>query len=314
MNVPDPPEDLMELLQGGDCVRGAAGKCIKRPKCRNDTQGKCTKSRKCVLFVGAGLSKSAGLPDWEQLLRDMIQWGEDHSANFRSDDLKGPIEDGNLSFVAGEIRDRLKQMDFYKCIRHVFDKPCLTVEETHLLLPEIPLAAVLTTNYDTLLEAAYAVKWCELPHFFTHKDTHEMLHALQTDEFYIFKLHGTINRLETIILSKDDYDKLFKNQAYKEFVTTLFSTKTVLFIGYSIRDPDLSLFLDILRQTFDGPVGEHYALMDDKSIKPAEENELKRYYGIRVIRYKSTPEHPEVAAFLQKLLQRESSDSNTPNS
>ena len=30
----------------------------------------------CVLFVGAGLSKGAGLPDWQELLKRMVNWSE----------------------------------------------------------------------------------------------------------------------------------------------------------------------------------------------------------------------------------------------
>jgi hypothetical protein len=35
------------------------------------------KRKNCVLFVGAGLARGAGLPDWESLLLKLIELGEE---------------------------------------------------------------------------------------------------------------------------------------------------------------------------------------------------------------------------------------------
>ena len=257
-----------------------------------------------VAFVGAGLSLEAGLPSWPMLLYEALDWGEKHGVHleYRAD-LEEYIKQGELLLVAEEIRDQFGKDDFRRFLFEVFHQPGLVPTETHKLLMGIPFASVLTSNYDKLLESACTlVKDGESPHVMTQLDVPELSSALRAG-FYILKIHGTIDRVETIVLGKNDYrEVMHANPAYRHHLYSVFSSKTVFFIGFSLTDPDFCLLLDELRSTYRGYTIKHYALMETRNFPKVKQRRFERDYNISIIPYTATgPQHPEVKEVLVRL-------------
>ena len=277
MNVPNMPEELVDQI-----VRG-----------------------NCVVFVGAGLSQGAKLPGWPELLRQMLGWSEKHGVDLADRaELETYIEDGELLLVAEEMRERLGKDDFRRFMAEMFRKPGLRPTDAHMLLPEIPFTAALTGNYDTLLESAYTIaSRGTAPHVFTHSDYPELSAALRSGEFYVLKVRGTIDRIQTVVLGRSDYrEVMHANPAYHQHLMTLFSVKTVLFLGFGLTDPDLLLLLEELRATFRDYTGKHYALMNTWEVPAIKQRRFERDYGIHITPYTpSAPDHPEVQVFLNRL-------------
>jgi hypothetical protein len=218
--------------------------------------------------------------------------------------LESYLEDGDLLLVAEELRERLGKDDFRSCMAEIFRRPGLRPTEAHTLLPGIPFSAALTSNYDTLLESAYPLaQEGAAPHAFTHADYPELSATLRTGEFYILKVHGTIDRIQTIVLGRSDYrDVMHASSSYRQHLTTLFSTKTVLFLGFGLTDPDLLLLLDELRVTFKDYTGKHYALINAQEAPSIKQRRFERDYGIQILFYTpSASDHPEVRLFLTDL-------------
>ncbi len=260
----------------------------------------------CVMFVGAGLSQGAGLPGWPQTLRQMITWGADHGVDVSGRrELERLIKNNDLLTVAEEMRERMGKERFREFMSEVFRKPGLQPTPAHMLLPKIPFSAVLTSNYDTLLESTYTLhRQGAAPHTFTHADTAELSAALSSNEFYILKVHGTIDRVETVILGEKDYQEIMHaSPAYRQHLASLFSTKCVLFLGFGLTDPDLQLLLRGMRSAFEGYTGSHYALIDSKAASAIKRKRFEKDYGVVIIPYKPTAaDHPEVRAFLDILV------------
>jgi hypothetical protein len=222
------------------------------------------------------------------------------------DELERYIDHGELLLVAEEMRERLGKNDFRRFMAEIFRKPGLKPTATQMLLPQIPFAAALTSNFETLLESAYTISRGAAPHVFTHADYPELSAALRTGEFYVLKVHGTIDRIQTIVLGRSDYrDVMHANPPYRQFLTTLFSTKTVLFLGFGLTDPDLLLLLEELRATFKDYTAKHYALMCIGNISTIKQKRFEKDFGIEIIPYTtSRPDHPEVHIFLNDLLKQ----------
>lgn len=262
----------------------------------------------CVAFVGSGLSRAVGLPVWPELLRQMVVWGESHGVSLPDrDELKRLIDREEYLLAAEELIEHLGNERFRRFTSEIFRKPGLRPTDVHLLLTQIPFSAVLTTNYDKLIESGYIVaREGECPHVFTQEDTPELSAALRSGEFYILKTHGTADRIETIVLGRRHYrDLMFSKPAYRKFLDTLFSSKTILFLGFGLKDPDLLLRLDELQAAFAGYTGTHYALMDETQMSSIERRRLEKDYGIQIIPYTpSAKDHPEVKHFLTELAEK----------
>lgn len=259
--------------------------------------------RECVLFVGAGLSQAAGLPGWKGLFPRIFNWCQRNGITIPDrEPLEELIGQGNLLLAAGTIKDAIGEVLFRRLLVDIFDDPNVSPTATHLLLPKIPFTAVLTSNYDKLLETAYA-RHTRMPQVITHTDTAELMAALQGRRFYLLKVHGTIDQIGTIILGNRSYrDLMHGNAAYTEHLKTVFRTRTVLFAGFSLSDPDLRLLLDQEQVLAKGNTNMHFALINTGEFNPHVKNELERDYNISLIPYEPTNEyHPEVEEFFNEL-------------
>lgn len=97
---------------------------------------------------------------------------------------------------------------FRRFMSEVFRRPGLLPTEVHKLLAQIPFAGQLTTNYDKLSESGHIVaRQGEIPHVLTHADVSA---ALRSGEYYILKTHGTIDHIETVVLSRSQYRSLMQ--------------------------------------------------------------------------------------------------------
>jgi hypothetical protein len=134
------------------------------------------------VFIGAGLSQGAGLPGWPRLLEQMMAWGKENNVDFSEDDekeLKTAIHQGELLWVAEELRERLGKPAFHQFMREVFQKSKPRPTDAHRLLPAIPFSSALTTNYDRLLEKVYEDSYKDASfHSFTHRDYPELVPCL----------------------------------------------------------------------------------------------------------------------------------------
>jgi len=259
----------------------------------------------CVAFIGSGLSVASGLPTWPDLLRQMMRWSEAYGVVLQDRaDIEALIADNEFLLAADELVQQMGNEKFHRFISEVFRRPGLKPNEAHLLVTEIPFSGILTTNYDKLLESAYVMTHNgEHPHVFTQMDVAELSGSLRSGEFYILKTHGTADRIETVVLGKNQYRSLMhSNPSYQKVLDTLFSSKTILFIGFGLNDPDLLLHLDELQAAFAGYTGTHYALMDTARASVTMRRRYEADYGIQIIPYTpSTADHAEVRLFLAEL-------------
>lgn len=258
----------------------------------------------CVLFVGAGLSMGVRLPSWKCLMERMMDWAEEHGIDLSGDkrELRSLIKEGEYLLVAAELREQMGKEQFKQFMTEVFRDDRLRPTDTHRLLPEIQFSAVVTINYDVLLEGAYTSPDRGVPRSYTQEDTAALSDLHRDGKFYILKLHGDIDRFETIVLTRADYREVtFKKPAYRRFLGTLFSSKTVLFVGTSLTDFDLLFSLDEICSAFEGYSRSHYALMSEETAGRIRRRWFKRDYGIQIIPYHATEGHPEVHQFLEEL-------------
>jgi len=254
------------------------------------------------VFVGAGISRSAGYPSWKELLRDIAV------------DLKVSTDD--LSDLAALAQWKIRQDQGRSHVLNVIkqqiavDKPIPEVLRT---LVRLPIRSFWTTNYDQLIERALseAGRQCEIRASEDSLSLRSIPEAAQ-----IYKMHGTITDPAKVVISTDDYE-LFR-RVRGSFMTLLQSqmtTTTFLFAGMSLTDPNVRHVLALIRERFSDSPPEHFAIVraptrgefSSKALFDARSQEhqhwaddLKRY-GLRVIEIKN---YDEVGSLLKRLERR----------
>jgi hypothetical protein len=148
--------------------------------------------RDCVIFVGAGVSKGAGLPDWsglEDAMRDKAGLSRSYG---------GPRTADCCRTVIGEH-------SFNKMVHEQINRPTAPTE-AHRRIATLPVRIFVTTNYDTLLENAlqeqrrrcnvlslsHTAEWMQIGDFLP--------------ECLVLKIHGCLERTaNNLVITEDDY-------------------------------------------------------------------------------------------------------------
>src|SRR5207249_91953 len=108
-------------------------------------------SQRCMLFVGSGLSVPAGYPTWSQLIDQLVSEAgnayPDKAASLKSfaAQQKDPL------LVAEFARSKLGAQRYGNLLRRIFAKP-VKPQKSHRSIAQTSYRAVITTNYDKLIE------------------------------------------------------------------------------------------------------------------------------------------------------------------
>ncbi|HEX3557902.1 MAG TPA: SIR2 family protein [Pyrinomonadaceae bacterium] len=260
---------------------------------------------RCAAFIGAGLSVSAGYPKWESLITILIT----KAANKGYIDPKKKSELESMTktaskwlMVAQELTDSYGQAIFHTELVTLFESIGATPTAAHILITEIPFQFVVTTNYDQLIENAYFPKFNRIPKIFTHADVSDFADSLWKQDFFILKAHGDLQKKSSIILTEKDYRTvIYSSNGYRSLLAAIFTTKTILFLGVSLSDPELHLLLTSLHDAFHGSGPYHYALVSKDEFNDTEAALWRKNFNIQCMIYEPSKGHPEVETFLKNL-------------
>lgn len=243
-------------------------------------------NNRLILFIGSGVSLDSGMPSWKDAVLEISS---------------------KLPFLNDNENDYLKIPQYYfneygkkeytQLIRKIFKYGnTLKTTELHKKIINLHAQTIITTNYDHLIEQA-----CEENgeiRYVISKDTDL---PYKNSPYELIKMHGDFEN-DNFVLKEDDYLRYSSNfNMIESYIKSLFGTKVVMFIGYSLNDPDVKQILtwtkDILKDDFQ----RAYLVL------PMEEpNELKKNYfknlGVNIIYISEIFEKRENDTHTQQLI------------
>lgn len=263
-------------------------------------------SGRCAILVGAGASKGAGLPLWGELLTKMIDAAVAHrvitserEAEYRA--LANRPD--KFLMIASGLKDDLRS-HFDQFIEETFIAPKPVPTPLHEAMVSLDkLQFVLTTNYDTLLERAFRKRDDDVS-VCSFTDTGEVQRRLSRREFFILKAHGDATKLgNQIVLTDVDYrNLLFRQRAYQSLLSAMFTMFTFIFVGASMTDPEISLLLNYIADSFSPNAGPtHYALMAAEDVTQVERDRWLKDFKIQLITVSKQDNYAELTEFLREL-------------
>ena len=100
-------------------------------------------SGEAIAVVGSGLSLTAGLPSWPQLLEKMIKECDEHVVGFsESNELRQMLIHGEYLAVADECVKRLGKALYRDFLQRTFKNSSARPTKTHRLLLDLPLSRI----------------------------------------------------------------------------------------------------------------------------------------------------------------------------
>ncbi|MCC6651525.1 MAG: SIR2 family protein [Candidatus Eisenbacteria bacterium] len=192
----------------------------------------------CVPFVGAGFSRNATLPRGQQM----------------------PLWDDLGREIAGSIPDftYTTAVDALSAFGQEFTRTRLVEElskalfvgqarpgPAHEAFCQLGFDLVCTTNFDLLLEAGYQRSpWYCRPIV----DGASLAVRTTVPGVTLLKFHGDLHHPNSLVVTEEDYDAFTERHAVvATFIANLLISKTPLFIGYSLEDPDFRSIWQVIK-------------------------------------------------------------------
>jgi hypothetical protein len=221
--------------------------------------------RNIVGFIGAGAS-SPLVPCWNSALNTLLQ-------KILSKGLLQPREEKELReqidhdplMVADAIQDRLTPVICRDTLSSMFRLDSNSFTSLHELVVNCNFKGIITTNYDTGLENAYAKIRQEHPASANQANQFELAKwqnksIFETNITPILHLHGIHNDPDSIVFSASDYHNYYFTKNLSGFVENMWQSERLLVIGFGFSDPYLNFFADkVLRSASVG--NRHFAFI-----------------------------------------------------
>ena len=214
-------------------------------------------NQKPVLFVGSGLSQRyLKSPTWWGLLEkisEKLEIDKSLLERWTSDNYEEIAERLEAICFTTLKKESLLESDdirrpFRKLIAQILNE--YTVDNSEYekeisTLSSVDYQKLITTNYDSLLEkSVFGIKNEEI---YIHNDD---LFSSETKNKKLYKIHGSVDKPSSMIITKSDYDQFFEKSKYiYSKLLTMFVESPIIFLGYSLSDRNIKDILTTLTAT-----------------------------------------------------------------
>lgn len=256
---------------------------------------KILKKERISLFLGAGVSKNAGIVEWTKLLEKLR-------------------EKRNVPNFPNDYNDLMKGryiVNTYKKVPTEYDCECIfdeetfnndmkeilyeNIQESNLIKAIANIArkanceSIITYNYDDLIEKELGEKCQSIT---------QKTRCIDKNVLPVYHVHGFISKdreSSPIVLGEKEYHKIYQepyNWGNIEQLHAL-NRNVCFFIGLSMNDPNLRRLIDVSNEDGGGK-SVHYAFLREKDKNREMTEMLMDSMGVNCVWYKEHEDLPEM--------------------
>lgn len=219
------------------------------------------------LFVGAGMSiRYAGLPGWKDLLKEFAKYTK-YPIDYYIGDANGDLASA-ATLIAHNFWQIWWDSSEFESSRQACDRPIdkkssplkieisnylenllkdhtipKNLQEEYEAFSRVEIDAIITTNFDNLLSQLF-------PKYRVFVGQDQLLFENPQGVAEIYHIHGSTKSPESLVLTDADYaDFNDRNPYLAAKLITIFAEHPVIFLGYSMSDPNI---MQILRAVVHG--------------------------------------------------------------
>lgn len=211
-----------------------------------ESLAKLIAEKKVMLFIGAGISASIGLPSWNTLIGELGETAGCDASVFAEYGDNMLLAEYTESLENGTLQDLfLNKWDINK---NPELKKKLENSKIYEYIMELDCPVIYTTNFEHMIEEYYKLK---------KKDVHKISsidHFENSEQkgTRIMKFHGDIDDKDSVVFAESQY---FKRMDYQSFMDIQLQADllkyNVLFLGYSLSDINIKQLLYLSRKRWE---------------------------------------------------------------
>ena len=223
-----------------------------------------------VIFVGSGISKNSGVPMWGELIDELKEL------------IPADERETDYLVIPQLFHNEVGESQYHKVIQNILKhKRVKPDKKLHGSILALNPGHIITTNYDDLIEQAIEENTESINYSFIREDK-DLPFAVSPN--FLLKMHGDFER-KNIVLKEDDYLHYQDNfPLIENFVKGIFSSKLILFIGFSYSDVNLKYIVERVRNVLQKNYQPAYLFDTNKRGKIS--NQKREYYkkrGVHII-------------------------------
>ncbi|MBD3189170.1 MAG: SUMF1/EgtB/PvdO family nonheme iron enzyme, partial [Candidatus Heimdallarchaeota archaeon] len=161
------------------------------------------------------------------------------------------------------------------------------------LIAKLPIKHIITINYDELLEEALKNERKKI--HVIYKGYNLPYTSEKNNKTILYKIYGTLSDEDSLVITEDDILNFYSNFNKTMICSTVkyhFATKTILFIGFDLKDLTIKLLYNEITNELSDHKRQNYAIQ----LNPSDESILYwKGKGIKII-------NTNIIKFLQKLV------------
>ena len=218
-----------------------------------------------VLFIGAGLSwnlkntEGKALGGWKEMVSSILSYLKDKEY-ITAEEQQSCEELGPIKALQRLENNKIDK----RVIGHFVKRYFKLGKENNFSLQEKLYSLstkIITTNYDLAFEKPIK----KLRKEKAYKGQNHKLSKLMEDPVFLFKLHGCITKIKSLVLFPSDYRKLYNNYDRDAAFTLLafkflIFSKTFLFIGTGMDESQIINFFEEIKDIRGFYNQEHYII------------------------------------------------------
>ncbi|WP_024506530.1 SIR2 family protein [Bradyrhizobium sp. ARR65] len=201
-----------------------------------DVLAKAIKQRRAVLFAGAGVSMAVGLPSWDRLVAYLLD-----ELGLERRTVEGLSETHQMLAEYYRIkRGSIGPLRSWLDRNWKVAEDRVAKSDLHRLIVELDFPVIYTTNYDRNLEMAFEAHGRPYAKIANAKEIAEAPDGVTR----IVKYHGDFDDDASLVLTENDFlDRLSFDSPLDILFRADALGRMILFIGYSMSDPNIRLLL-----------------------------------------------------------------------
>jgi hypothetical protein len=258
--------------------------------------------RRCVLFLGSGVSKNSlsqdgryRPPDWSEFLIDALE---------RCSGPKRHVKDllGEQDFLtACEIIKHKLGEDWPRYVHDRFVAPRFEPADIHTDIFRLDSRIVLTQNVDKLYDT-HALSESQNTVYVKQYSDQDVARVVRGDRRCVIKAHGSVEAVGQMIFTRKEYsDARYAFPRFYAMIDALVLTHTFLFIGCGLSDPDVRLMLERHAQVFPDS-RPHLMVMSSRAIHTEVRDCFQRNLNLQFLTYNPEMHHQELRESIKDLV------------
>lgn len=197
--------------------------------------------------------------------------------------IKNMLNQKNYLLALQAIYDLCDPGEYGNYLKDIYIRGGYKASKVHELIRDIDSKILITTNFDKIYESLVCDSF---PGYstFSYTETKSIIGCLRSPYNLIIKAHGNIDDTNKIIFTAQQYYKA--QEMYPEFynlLAALFLTHTIVFIGYSLQDPDINLLLQFLHGSANASSPHYLVTLKGNPFQLIKH--WKETYNVSVIEY-----------------------------